>query len=162
MVLRDCRAGRRCRWTQFLSIGIPQMPHNAFWDRSAGQVNVTGIAHPVNACVLLSLSLSLTDQSQRRLNICKITCGCELLSLSLSLTDQSQHFGERLKGMVSCELLSLSLSLTDQSQRIQELISHPICCELLSLSLSLTDQSQPLLYFSQCRIVVNCFHYHYL
>ena len=46
MVLRDCRAGRRCRWTQFLSIGIPQMPHNAFWDRFAGQVNVTGIFPP--------------------------------------------------------------------------------------------------------------------
>ena len=40
-VLHGCGAGSRCRWTQFLSIGTPWMPHNAFWGRSAGQVNVT-------------------------------------------------------------------------------------------------------------------------
>ena len=43
--------------------------------------------------------------------------GCELLSLSLSLTDQSQPKKGWLEIIQCCELLSLSLSLTDQSQR---------------------------------------------
>ena len=30
-------------WTQFLSIGTPQVPYTAFWGRSAGQINVTRI-----------------------------------------------------------------------------------------------------------------------
>ena len=43
MVLRSCGAGRRCRWTQFLSIGTPWMPHNALEWHVCVQMNVTRI-----------------------------------------------------------------------------------------------------------------------
>ena len=41
IVLHSCGAGRRCRWTQFLSIGTPQMPHNALEWHVSVQMNVT-------------------------------------------------------------------------------------------------------------------------
>ena len=40
-VLYSCGAGRRCRWTQFLSIGTPQMPYNALEWHVSVQMNVT-------------------------------------------------------------------------------------------------------------------------
>ena len=43
MALRSCGAGRRCRWTQFLSIGTPWLPHNALEWHVAVQMNVTRI-----------------------------------------------------------------------------------------------------------------------
>ena len=43
IVLRSCGAGRRCRWTHFLSIGTPWMPHNALEWHVCVQMNVTRI-----------------------------------------------------------------------------------------------------------------------
>ena len=63
IVLRSCEAGRLCRWTQFLSIGTPQMPHNALEWHVSVQMNVTrdfGRIFPIcQSCLCQSIAEGL-------------------------------------------------------------------------------------------------------